>query len=78
LREKACAALSYWKTSLENQIKRGIERKEIKSTANAPEIAAVIISMIEGAVMQAKLVGKPTELRLAMGYLEKIILNLKA
>jgi AcrR family transcriptional regulator len=78
LREKACAALSYWKTSLENQIKRGIERKEIKSTANAPEITAVIISMIEGAVMQAKLVGKPTELRLAMGYLEKIILNLKA
>ncbi|MEI9956864.1 MAG: TetR/AcrR family transcriptional regulator [Ferruginibacter sp.] len=78
LKEKATAALSVWKKSIENQIKRGIERKEIKADTNPAEIAVIIISMIEGAIMQAKVTNRPTELRMAMDYLEKIILLLKA
>ena len=30
LRERAATALAFWRTSLENQIKRGIQRNEIK------------------------------------------------
>lgn len=78
LRQRTAAALQFWKNSLENQIKRGIERTEIKASTDETETAVVIISLIEGAIMQAKLSSKPTELRIAMGYLEKIILNLKA
>jgi len=77
LRKKAGDALRYWKKALENQVARGIKRKEIKAATNPAEIATVMIAMIEGAIMQAKVSGQSTELRLAMGYLEKIILGLR-
>jgi len=78
LREKAAQALAFWKKSIENQIKRGIGRKEIKPDTNPAEIAVVLMSLIEGAIMQAKVTGKSTELKIAMDYLEKIIADLKA
>lgn len=77
LREKAANALAFWKTSIENQIKRGIQRGEIKKDTNPTEFAVVLMSLIEGAVMQAKVTGKSTELRIAMNFLEQLILNLK-
>lgn len=77
LRAKAIHALELLKKSVENQVKRGIERNEIKPGTNPEEMAVIIISMIEGAVMQAKLTGKATELNIAMNYLDKLILNLK-
>lgn len=73
LRQKATDAVQFWKNSLMNQVLRGIERNEIKGDTNAEEIAVVIISMIEGAVMQAKLTGQPAELRIAMQFLERYI-----
>ena len=73
LRLRAANALAYWKKSIENQIKRGIERKEIKDNTNPTEMAVIIMSLIEGAIMQAKVTGKSTELRIAMDYLEKLI-----
>lgn len=78
LREKAANALTFWKKSVENQVKRGIERGEIKTTANPAEFAVILMSLIEGAIMQAKVTGKTTELRIAMSYLEKMIMELKA
>lgn len=77
LREKAAGALSFWKRSIENQVKRGIERKEIKKDTNPTQVAVVMMSMIEGAVMQAKVNGKATELKIAMDFLEQMILGLK-
>lgn len=77
LRAKAINALAFWKKAVENQVKRGIERNEIKTDTNPAEIAAIIISMTEGALMQAKLTGKTTELKMVMDCLEKMILNLK-
>lgn len=76
LREKAAAALDFWRKSLENQVKRGIERKEIKSTVQPMQVAIVIMSMIEGAIMQAKVAGRSTELKIAMDYLENFIREL--
>lgn len=77
LRERAANALAFWKTSIENQIKRGIQRGEIKADANPTELAVIMMSIIEGAIMQAKVSGKPTDLRIAMNYLEKVIVELK-
>lgn len=77
LREKAANALAFWKTSIENQIKRGIQRGEIKEETNPTEFAVILMSLIEGAVMQAKVTGKTTELRISMNFLEQMILNLK-
>jgi AcrR family transcriptional regulator len=77
LKERAANALHFWKTSIENQIKRGIQRGEIKEDTNPTEFAVILMSLIEGAIMQAKVTGRPTELRIAMNYLEKLILDLK-
>ncbi len=77
LRESAQKALEYWKSSIENQIKRGIARKEIKSDTDPNGIAVVMISMIEGAFMQAKLCQNTRNLKIAMDFLEKFILALK-
>lgn len=76
LKLKAVNALAYWKKSIENQVKRGISRKEIKENTNPNVVAVVIMSIIEGAVMQAKVTGKSTELRIAMDYLDKMIISL--
>ena len=77
LRERAANALLFWKTSLENQIKRGIQLGEIKAETDPTEVAVILISLIEGAIMQAKVTGKSTELRMAMNFLEKLIAELK-
>jgi len=77
LKAKAAAALGYWKKSIENQVKRGIERKEIKPATNPSEIALVMMSLIEGAVMQAKVTGRSAELKVVMNYLRKLITDLK-
>lgn len=77
LRQKAADALAFWKKSVENQVKRGIQRKEIKAGTNPTEVAVIIMSLIEGAVMQAKVHGRSAELHMAMDFLEKWIVELR-
>lgn len=77
LREKATEALSYWKRSIENQIKRGIERKDIKKETDPTRIAVLIMSLIEGSIMQAKVTGRSAELHIAMDFLSEIIQGIK-
>lgn len=78
LRERAAHALEIWKRSLENQIKRGIFRCEIRSDIDATEFAIIMISIIEGSFMQSKVKGDLKDLAIAMDFLEKMILALKA
>jgi len=77
LREKAANALGFWKKAIENQVKRGMERREIKAATNPELIAVLIMAIIEGAFMQSKVTGKTKDLKIAMDYLEKMILDLK-
>ncbi len=77
LREKTSQALTFWKKALESQVKRGIERKEIHQDTNPTEVAVILMSLIEGAVMQAKVHGRATELRISMRYLENFIVSLR-
>lgn len=76
LKQKAAEALASWKKSVENQVKRGIERKEIRAEVDSSGFAVILCSLMEGAVMQAKLTGKSRDLRTAMDFLEKIIVEL--
>ncbi|AXY73669.1 TetR/AcrR family transcriptional regulator [Paraflavitalea soli] len=78
LKEKAASALAFWKKAIENQVKRGIARGEIKADTNPAEVAVILISLVEGAFMQAKVTGRTAELKIAMDYLEKMIAGLKA
>jgi TetR/AcrR family transcriptional repressor of nem operon len=77
LKNRASNALLYWKTSIENQIKRGIQRNEIKTDTNPSEIAVILMSIIEGAIMIAKVTESDINLKTSMNYLESMILELK-
>lgn len=78
LKEKAEQAVHIWRTSIENQIKRGIARKEIKEDTDPVAFAVIMVSLIEGAFMQAKLTAGTRELSIAMNFLEKMIKDLAA
>ena len=41
-------------------------------------MAVIIMSLIEGAIMQAKVTRKSADLKLAMDYLERMIRDLEA
>lgn len=77
LREKAANALRFWKGSIERHIARGLEIQEIKEGTNASDFATIVMSLIEGALMQAKVTGRSEELNTTMDYLEKMIHDLK-
>lgn len=78
LRKKAANALKLWKNSVEKHIKAGIEKKEIKACINAVEFSAILMSLIEGAVMHAKVTGTSSVLNITMDFLEKMIRDLKS
>ncbi|HEX2609094.1 MAG TPA: TetR/AcrR family transcriptional regulator [Flavisolibacter sp.] len=73
LKEKAKEALRFWKASLENQVKRGIERGEIKRDTDPGAVSVIMMSLIEGAVMQAKVTERSAELKIAMDFLAQWI-----
>lgn len=77
LKEKAAAALGFWKKSIENQVLRGISRGEIRKDVSPATVAVIMMSMIEGAIMQAKVAGRATELRIAMDFLASWIEGLR-
>jgi TetR/AcrR family transcriptional repressor of nem operon len=78
LRKKVITALKFWKNAIEKSIETGIERNEIKASTNANEFSYILMSLIEGAMMQAKVMGNPEALTITMNYLEEMIKNLKA
>jgi TetR/AcrR family transcriptional regulator, transcriptional repressor for nem operon len=78
LKERAANALAFWKASLQKHVERGIERGEIKKGTNPAEVALIMMALIEGAVMMAKVTGKPNDLKTTMDFLQRFILQLKA
>ncbi len=57
LRERAKQAMDSWREMVSQIIRKGIERGEILPTVNIDEIATIMISSLEGAVMMSKLYG---------------------
>jgi TetR/AcrR family transcriptional regulator, transcriptional repressor for nem operon len=77
LKEKASAALHYWRISIERQLQAGIANKEIRSDINIPEVVSIISAVIQGSILQAKVSGKLNYLNASMDFLERIIKDLK-
>ncbi len=78
LKIKAANAIQFWRSSMERQLNEGIVSGEIKSNININEVCTVIISLIQGVVMQTKVTGNTIALKSGMDYLEKMIQDLKA
>lgn len=78
LKAKAANAIQFWRSSMERQLNEGMASGEIKSDSNTNEICTVIISLIQGGVMQTKVTGNTIALNSGMDYLVRFIQNLKA
>lgn len=77
LREKAIGALRQWQRAIDKVISEGIASGEIRPETDGKQFAAILISLTEGAIMQAKLTGKTEELNFAMDFLVTLINDLK-
>ena len=77
LKAKAANALIFWRNSMQRQLKEGIASGEINPDTNCDEVCTVIISLIQGGVMQTKVTGNVAALKSGMDYLERLILSLK-
>lgn len=77
LRERAANALLFWKAAIEKEVSRGIKRGEINPDTDPAEFAIILTSLIEGAIMQAKVSGKTADLRVAMNFLATLIRRLE-
>jgi len=73
LRQLALRALRGWRRELIQVVKAGIARKEIEHGVNPQEVADVIISSLEGAVMMSGLEGGRKPLLSIRSYLHSYI-----
>jgi AcrR family transcriptional regulator len=77
LREKVAKALHFWRDRLENRVLIGIENDEIRPDVDVNEFVSVLISLIQGSVIQVKATGKIAPLNTTMDFLERMIKDLK-
>jgi len=69
LRDRARRALRNWRKDLAALVDNGIKRKEIKRGVDPKQVATVIISSLEGALMMSRLEGDRTALHAVQSYL---------
>jgi TetR/AcrR family transcriptional regulator, transcriptional repressor for nem operon len=73
LQQHARAAMDYWRSLLTDIVARGIAQGEFKLSTNGEEVATILISTIEGAIMLSKLYNSPDFIRVAATYLREYI-----
>jgi TetR/AcrR family transcriptional repressor of nem operon len=55
LRDRARSAMDDWRTTIHRIVNKGIERQEIRPEINADEVASILITTLEGAIMLSNL-----------------------
>ncbi|MFK7950721.1 MAG: TetR/AcrR family transcriptional regulator [Saprospiraceae bacterium] len=75
LRNRVIEALDNWRGSMAGTIRKGIRRKEIKSTIDAEEFATLFIATLEGGIMMSKVYKKIRPLNIVLNHLERMIQN---
>lgn len=73
LRERARSAWRQWRDALAEIVAAGLKRKEIRSDVDAEEVATLIISSLEGALMIARLERNKEALQTAQSHLQRYL-----
>src|SRR5262245_18213680 len=73
LRERARRALSSWLDRLRNIIEEGQRRGEVRGDVDSSELAALIVSTLEGSLMVSRLQRQDGPRGLACGHLEEYL-----
>lgn len=77
LRERAQQGMNSWRQLISLIIHKGIERGEIHSDVNADEVATIMISTLEGAIMMSKLYGDSIHIQRVINHLNQYLENLR-
>lgn len=75
LRIRTQQAVSEIRALIESVVELGIRQQEVVATADPEEIAIIILSTIEGAIMLSKLYGTDMYLDRAIGHLHQYVEN---
>jgi len=78
LRERARSALAVWIRRLRRTVKAGIAKGEMRQDADPAQTAAVIISVLEGALMMSRLQWSEKPLEHAREHLNNFLEGLRA
>lgn len=73
LRAQAQAALDEWRDTLAQLVQTGIDRGDFYATCDPDEVATIIISGLEGALMLTQLYGDERLLRRAVNHLQQFV-----
>lgn len=73
LRERTQQAMNSWRDMICRIIHKGIKKGEIRPTVNADEVATILISTLEGAVMMSKLYGNSIHIERVIQHLNHYI-----
>jgi len=76
LRDRVCAFVEEWRSSIQATVRAGIARGEIRPEVDGAHLALLLIATMEGAVMLTKLLGDPAPLEQAYQHLEHYIQTL--
>lgn len=77
LKTKAADAIARWHRGIENVIKEGQERKELKKSVEVKEFASTFIALIEGGIMLTKVTGNDDHLEAALRHGKKMIQDIR-
>lgn len=78
LRDRTCSALNQWRHLMKRIISKGIQRGELSETVEAEQVATVLISTLEGAVMMSKLYEEDSYIHRAIAHLETYLQQLRS
>ena len=73
LRRLALRAMRGWQDELVEVVERGIERKEIKRRVDPKQLADIVISSLEGALMVSRLEGNRETLSTVQSHLDSYL-----
>jgi AcrR family transcriptional regulator len=77
LRDRARAAMDNWRSTIHRIINKGIERQEVHPDVNADEVASILISTLEGALMLSNLYRDTIHMKRVAIYLTRYIDTLR-
>lgn len=75
LRERARLAMDEWHAFIRRIVRRGQERGEIKASVDPEMFSMILISGLEGAIMQSKLYGHTGPMQQVTAYLKAYLEN---
>jgi AcrR family transcriptional regulator len=77
LRDRARSAMDNWRTTIHRIVNKGIERQQIRPGVDADEVASIVISTLEGAIMLSNLYKDPLHIQRAADHIAHYIETLR-